>query len=284
MTKELEKKVNQAIKLLQSIPQDKGQITLAYSGGKDSDVCLELCKMAGIPFKAVYHSTTIDPPGTIRHVEENGVEISRPKDTFFKLMQKNGYPSRFARYCCRLLKERYDSDIVIQGIRASESKARADRYKEPEQCRVFDKKHKSRVYMPILFWTDDDVSEFVNERGVKCHALYYSGGGYFDASKRLGCVGCPLQSVKKRIEAFRENPKFMRLYIKNAQVWYDAHSGTDKPRKYTNAIDHFVATLFYDNYDKFMEATYTTFGRTDWRKYLEEYFKINLSDIPYNIE
>ena len=177
MTKELEKKVNQAIKLLQSIPQDKGQITLAYSGGKDSDVCLELCKMAGIPFKAVYHSTTIDPPGTIRHVEENGVEISRPKDTFFKLMQKNGYPSRFARYCCRLLKERYDSDIVIQGIRASESKARADRYKEPEQCRVFDKKHKSRVYMPILFWTDDDVSEFVNERGVKCHALYYSGGG-----------------------------------------------------------------------------------------------------------
>ena len=133
MRKELEKKIEQSIKLLRSIPTDKGQITLAYSGGKDSDVILELAKMAGIPFKAVYHSTTIDPPGTIRHVEENCVEISRPKDPFFRLMQKNGYPSRFARYCCRLLKERYDSDIVIQGIRASESKARADRYKEPEQ-------------------------------------------------------------------------------------------------------------------------------------------------------
>lgn len=177
MTKELEKKVNQAIKLLQSIPQDKGQITLAYSGGKDSDVCLELCKMAGIPFKAVYHSTTIDPPGTIKHVINNGVEIVRPRESFFALVRKKGYPSRFVRYCCRELKEKYDSDISIQGIRASESKARADRYKEPEQCRVFDKKHKSRVYMPILFWTDDDVSEFVSERGVKCHALYYSGGG-----------------------------------------------------------------------------------------------------------
>ena len=176
MRKELEKKIEQSIKLLRSIPTDKGQITLAYSGGKDSDVILELAKMAGIPFKAVYHSTTIDPPGTIRHVEENGVEISRPKDPFFKLMQKNGYPSRFARYCCRLLKERYDSDIVIQGIRASESKARADRYKEPEQCRVYDKKHKSRVYMPILQWTDEDVKEFVTERGVKCHPLYYRGG------------------------------------------------------------------------------------------------------------
>ena len=176
MRKELEKKIEQSIKLLRSIPTDKGQITIAYSGGKDSDVILELAKMAGIPFKAVYHSTTIDPPGTIRHVEENGVEISRPKDPFFKLMQKNGYPSRFARYCCRLLKERYDSDIMIQGIRASESKARADRYKEPEQCRVYDKNHKSRIYMPILQWTDEDVKEFVTERGVKCHPLYYRGG------------------------------------------------------------------------------------------------------------
>ena len=177
MRKELEKKIEQSIKLLRSIPTGNGQITLAYSGGKDSDVILELAKMAGVPFKAVYHSTTIDPPGTIRHVEENGVEISRPKDPFFKLMQKNGYPSRFARYCCRLLKERYDSDIVIQGIRASESKARADRYKEPEQCRVYDKNHKSRIYMPILQWTDEDVKEFVTERGIKCHPLYYRGGG-----------------------------------------------------------------------------------------------------------
>lgn len=176
MTPQLEKKVEQSIKLLRSIPQDKGDIILAYSGGKDSDVCLELCKMAGIPFKAVYHSTTIDPPGTIKHVQDNNVEIIRPKKPFFALMREDGFPSRFARWCCRLLKEFYDGDIVIQGIRASESKARAERYKEPEQCRVYDKKHKSRVYMPILFWTDEDIAEFVRERGIKCHALYYRGG------------------------------------------------------------------------------------------------------------
>ena len=127
MTEELKKKIEQSIRLLRSIPTDKGQITIAYSGGKDSDVILELAKMAGIPFKAVYHSTTIDPPGTIRHVEENGVEISRPKEPFFRLLQKHGYPSRFARYCCKLLKERYDSDIVVRGIRASERNERADR-------------------------------------------------------------------------------------------------------------------------------------------------------------
>ena len=281
MTPQLEKKVEQSIKLLRSIPQDKGQITIAYSGGKDSDVCLELCKMAGIPFKAVYHSTTIDPPGTIRHVEENGVEISRPKEPFFRLLQKHGYPSRFVRYCCKLLKERYDSDIVVQGIRASESNARADRYKEPEQCRVYDKKHKSRVYMPILYWTDEDIKEFVTERGIKCHPLYYRGG-QFDVTQRLGCIGCPLQSSAKRVRQFKQYPKYVRLYIKNAQKWYDAHKNNGKTYKYDNAIDAFVATLFFETYQDFYEHTYTLFGKTDWRKYLEDYFKIDLSDVEYD--
>ena len=280
MTEELKKKIEQSIKLLRSIPTDKGQITIAYSGGKDSDVILELAKMAGIPVKAVYHSTTIDPPGTIRHVEENGVEISRPKEPFFRLLQKYGYPSRFVRYCCKLLKERYDSDIVVQGIRASESNARADRYKEPEQCRVYDKKHKSRVYMPILYWTDEDIKEFVTERGVKCQPLYYRGG-QFDVTQRLGCIGCPLQSRKKRLRQFKENPKFVRLYVRNAQVWFDAHTDNGKSYKYGNAINAFVATLFFETYQDFYEHTYTLFGKTDWRKYLEDYFKIDLSDVEY---
>lgn len=48
-----EQKVAHAINLLQSIPQD-GPIEIAYSGGKDSDVILELAKMAGINYEAVY--------------------------------------------------------------------------------------------------------------------------------------------------------------------------------------------------------------------------------------
>ena len=47
------RKIDFAIKLLRSIPQD-GPIELSYSGGKDSDVILELVRMAGIPFEAIY--------------------------------------------------------------------------------------------------------------------------------------------------------------------------------------------------------------------------------------
>ena len=279
MTEELKKKVEQSIKLLRSIPQDKGDVILAYSGGKDSDVCLELCKMAGIPFKAVYHNSTIDPPGTIKHCLDNSVIIKRSKKTFLRLIAEMGYPSRYARFCCKYLKEYYDGEICIQGIRASESKARAERYKEPEQCRVYDKKHKSRVYMPILFWTDEDVTEFVQERGIKCHALYYRGG-YFDASQRLGCIGCPLASKRKRILQFKKYPKLVRQYIRYGQIWFDKHDNQNS--KYRNAINKFVCDLFYDSdYNRFMEATNTLYGKTDWRKYLEDYFKIDLSDVEY---
>lgn len=108
-------------------------------------------------------------------------------------------------------------------------------------------------------------------------------GGQFDVKCRLGCIGCPLAYKTKRIQEFKENPKFVKLWIKNAQVFYDNHKANTS-KKIGNAIEGFVATLFYDSYAEFEAATYTMFGKTDWRKYLEEYFKINLSDIPYKIE
>ena len=175
MRKELQKKVDFAIKLLQSIPQD-GDIEISYSGGKDSDVILELAKMAGIPYRAIYKATTIDPPQTIAHAREMGAEVIRPKKTFFQLVSKSGFPSRFSRWCCSALKEYKVCDRAIQGVRRSESRKRAERYKEPEVCRVYSAKEKVKQYLPILEWTDQDVEEFIKERNIKCHPLYYRGG------------------------------------------------------------------------------------------------------------
>lgn len=175
MTEGLQKKVDRAIRLLQSIPQD-GDIEVSYSGGKDSDVILELAKMAGIPYRAIYKSTTIDPPQTIAHAKEMGAEVIRPKKTFFQIVQEYGFPSRCQRFCCSVLKEYKVCDRAIQGIRRSESRKRAERYKEPEMCRVYSAREKVKVYLPILEWTDEDVAEFIKERNIKCHPLYYRGG------------------------------------------------------------------------------------------------------------
>ena len=76
MTENLKNKINKAIRFLKSIKAEN--IELAYSGGKDSDVILALANMAGIKIKAVYKNTTIDPPGTIAHVLDKGVEKLQP--------------------------------------------------------------------------------------------------------------------------------------------------------------------------------------------------------------
>ena len=63
---ELADKERRAIKILRMYRGDD-PIEVSYSGGKDSDVILALTKMAGIPYRAIYKNTTIDPPYTVQH-------------------------------------------------------------------------------------------------------------------------------------------------------------------------------------------------------------------------
>ena len=279
MNDKLKKKVDFAIKLLQSIPQD-GDIEISYSSGKDSDVILELAKMAGIPYRAIYKSTTIDPPHTIAHAKEMGAEVIRPKKTFFQLVSEHGYPSRYARFCCSFLKEYKVCDRAIQGIRRSESRNRAERYKEPEICRVYSAKEKVKVYLPILEWTDEDVAEFIKERNIKCHPLYYRGG-QFDVTKRLGCVGCPLQSRKKRIQEFKDNPKMLKAWIRAGQKYFlsDKYQKGKSYFKFKDAFESMGYQLYCDNIEQFKEKTYGMFGDFDWKEILQKEFKIDMSDI-----
>lgn len=225
MREELQKKVDRAIKLIQSaskIAQANGcpEIEVCYSGGKDSDVILELVKMSGVPYRAIYKNTTIDPSGTIKHAKENGVEIARPQMSFLDILKKKGLPSRQARFCCAILKEYKILDYAILGIRADESRKRSERYKEPEQCRVYDKDHKTRQYFPILDWTKDDVLEFIQERNIKLHSLYYKEDGSIDIGKRLGCVGCPMAYITHRLEEFKRCPNMVKLYVRGGGVLF----------------------------------------------------------------
>lgn len=174
----LEKKIERALWLLRTAAADSDEpIEVSYSGGKDSDVILELARMAGIKYRAIYKNTTIDTPGTIKHCIDNGVEIMRRK-TFGQIIREKGFPTFVRRFCCEELKEYKVLDRSVQGIRRSESTKRAKRYKEPTVCRLYgSKKNHVEVFLPILHWNDNDVVEFINQRGIKCHPLYYDCGG-----------------------------------------------------------------------------------------------------------
>lgn len=271
-----EKKVARAIRLLQNIPQD-GPIEVSYSGGKDSDVILELAKMAGINYRAIYKNTTIDPPGTIKHCREMGVEVIHPKISFMGLVAKKGVPTRRARFCCSELKEYKVLDRAIQGIRRSESIKRRERYKEPEICRVYDKNNKVRVYLPILDWTDNDVARFIEERNIKCHPLYYDNDGKFHAERRLGCIGCPMKSDNGKAD-YKRYPKLLKALTKAMIKFIDSHPHSASKRKFGNAYNLVFSDLFCDSYEDYLTKTETDLWgcKLDTKQFLSDYFKIEL--------
>lgn len=266
---DLQKKIEKAIKLLQTTTKNRGVVELAYSGGKDSDVCLELCKMANINFRAIYKCTTIDPSGTIAHAKSKGVEIVKPKMNMIEILRKWGLPNQKSRFCCKILKEYKILETVIIGVRKAESRKRDNRYTEPTQCRKYSKKNKVYQIMPILYWTDDDIKKFIELRSIKCHKFYYVNG-QFDVKKRLGCQGCPLMSRKKRKEFFKQNTKWLKFWYENAKIYYD------KRNTEISVDDAFCASLFYKNIKQYIYKQSGMFGRVDPKEFLENYFKIKL--------
>lgn len=273
---DLAKKEQRAIKILRMYRGDT-PIELSYSGGKDSDVILALANIANINYRAIYKNTTIDPPGTVKHCKENNVEIIKPEETFLDIIRKKGFPTRRARFCCEVLKEYKILDNAIQGIRKCESTARAKRYKEPVVCRMYNKKDHVNLFLPILDWSDRDVSDFVKAHGIRCHDLYYKNDR-FDVRERLGCIGCPMAS-DNGLSGFIKYPKMVRQWIKAAQQWWDAPRegllGCQK--KYDSVYALFASDIFFDNYDKFQAAnTPLTGGKENWKQRLEDFFRIDL--------
>lgn len=282
MNEQLQKKVDFAIRLLQGaekMAEKVGQpVEICYSGGKDSDVILELARMSGIKYRAIYKNTTIDPAGTIKHALDNGCEIRRPSMSFREIIAKKGLPNRNRRHCCEILKEYKILDYAVIGVRKEESKKRNELYNEPELCYKYKSEVTVRQYLPILEWTKKDIEKFITERNIKCHPLYYDKQGNFHVERRLGCMGCPLAYRKHRIEEFKRNPNMVKLYIDAAQKFLDNHPESAVYKYINNAVDLFAFSLYCDTIDEFKHK----FGPNlfhdglDCKEVLEQTFKIKL--------
>lgn len=111
---------------------------VAFSGGKDSCVILDLVKRAGAKFSAHLNITTVDPPEVLKFVRQNYPEVTmeKPKISMKKLIEKKGIlPTRLARYCCAEFKERGGiGRFVVTGVRHAES-VRRRKWKLIEPCR-----------------------------------------------------------------------------------------------------------------------------------------------------
>lgn len=212
-------------------------LVITYSGGKDSDVCLELAKHSGINFEVQHNHTTADAPETVYHVRkkfsdlsDRGIEckinypIYKGKSiTMWSLIPlKLMPPTRIMRYCCEVLKEQGGKDrFITTGVRWSESVNRKnnrgiyeagrniilnndndDKRTLFESCSVKSK----RVCNPIIDWSDKDVWMFLKEYKADTNPLYKCG------FNRVGCIGCPLAG-RHRYKEFEIYPKYKLNYI-----------------------------------------------------------------------
>lgn len=270
---------DKAILRLQEAAQMSKQIyekplMLTYSGGKDSDVTLDLAIKAGIPFEAAHSLTTVDMPETVYHVrrvfaklENQGISCKIIKPTYksapvtmWTLIPQNSLPpTRFARYCCSVLKETAGKGrFIATGVRRAESAKRASREsfeilgsrkqygvlltddevftqdntekrRQFETCRLKAK----RTVNPIIDWTDDDVWDYIRSERIDINPKYSDG------YKRVGCVGCPLSSKCNRMREFEEYPTYKRAYIRAFDKMLDVRNAKGLQTEWKNGEEVF---------------------------------------------
>ena len=233
---DLEKKAIERIRMASelSLYHYKKPLICAYSGGKDSDVMLELFKRSGVPFEVLNSHTTVDAPPTVYHIrkrfrqlEEQGIKatIKYPPLTMWQLIPKKLLPpTRVARYCCAVFKEgNTPNRFVATGVRWAESKKRQGRqeiepsnYKLAKKMRTLDENAQERL---IVERCEMRASMIVNPiYNAECgerNPLYDMG--YY----RVGCIGCPM-AVKSREKEFADFPTYRRAYIRAFDKMLDA--------------------------------------------------------------
>lgn len=218
--------IRKAEKLALTMQPETG-FHVGFSGGKDSQAVLELVKMAGVKYRAVYNVTTNDPADNVRFIKHHypDVEFSVPEKSYFQLIAQKSVPTMFNRWCCALFKETAGVGcVVLTGVRKEESRKRAAYEEVSKWVRTKDKKEsvdldkmeenefrcvggkdKFMVY-PILEWTEKDVWDFIALRGLPVNPCYKT-------HKRVGCVFCPFARPKD-IRAYCEtHPQLKAAFI-----------------------------------------------------------------------
>lgn len=244
-------KVQSAIERLRAFEPKDRPYWLAFSGGKDSCVILELARMAGVNFEAHYSVTSVDPPELVRFIKKKHPEVSfdiphdrrgNPISMWSLLKSRAMPPTRLMRYCCEKLKESSGKGTVtITGVRWAESNNRKNNHgivtipdKDAASVQeIIDANASTTIRGGVVLNDDNDEARRAVEVCFRTHKtlvnpiidwsdedvwefIHKNNVPYCDlydnGKKRLGCIGCPMSSNRKN--EMDEYPKYKEQYLR----------------------------------------------------------------------
>ena len=183
---------------------------VAFSGGKDSVVALDLVQRA-LPhnaFKVLFGDTGMEFPDTydvidkIKHYcEDENIQFYRSYSEFEPSLTWNviGPPAQKMRWCCSIHKTApqilllrkitnnpHFKGMAMMGVRADESVTRK-KYDELN----FGTKHQGQYdYYPILNWNSAELFLYIYQKDLIFNETYKKG------NSRAGCLVCPMEATK----------------------------------------------------------------------------------------
>lgn len=203
------------------------QFVVAFSGGKDSLVLLDLVQRALPPhdFIVIFGDTGMELSSTYESVERakqrwtnlkfrTAISRKEPQVTW----QEFGPPSRLQRWCCSvhksaptllLLRDLVQMEsiqaLVFDGIRSEESEARSGYLDIAEGG-----KHINQVNArPIFEWNSAELFLYILERDILLNDAYRHG------MTRVGCAVCPMSSKWRDYVGYRVYQEDLSPFIEH---------------------------------------------------------------------
>ena len=213
-------KIQSSCKLVAKLVENYEPYVL-FSGGRDSLVTLHLvkkvCETMDTQLLAVYVDTTNSTPGNTEYVRKIckelkiNLKVLYPKEDYFSLVKKWGFPTVTRRWCCyhlkieplrRFFRKIQQPKVIFDGIRKNES-ARRREFPIVGWHRHF----KALNCHPIFDWKEEDVKKYIELNRLEENPLYK----IFPRATECWCTAFKTVS---QFKALKEHfPEFFQKFV-----------------------------------------------------------------------